>query len=87
MQNGIFTLDWKNVADAVLTAVAAAVFVALYGVVTATGFDVLAIDFGVLGHQMLNIAVVAAFISIGRDFISTNKGSIAGIGPVSNPQG
>lgn len=81
MKNGIFTLDWASVADAVLTAVVTAVFIALYGIVTAPGFDVVAVDWTVLGHQMLNIAIVAGFISLGKDFLSTNNGSLLGMTP------
>lgn len=81
MKNGIFTLDWASLAEAVITAVAMAVFVAIYGIVTAPGFDVLAVNWASVGHQMLNLGIVAAFISLGKDFLSTNTGSLLGITP------
>lgn len=88
MKNGIFKLDLASIADAILTAAAMAVFVALYGIVTTPGFDVLAVQWAQVGHQMLNLAIVAAFVSIGKDFLSTNTGSFLGITPgYSQPQG
>lgn len=86
MQNGIFKVNLANIGDAVLTAVVAAMFVALYGIVTTPGFDVLAVHWAQLGHQMLNLAIVAAFVSIGKDFFSTNSGSLLGVGPSTIPQ-
>ena len=81
MQNGIFKLDWGSLADAVLVGVASAVFVYLFGIVTAPGFDVLAVNFATVGHAALNISIVAAFVTLGHDFLSTNTGSFLGITP------
>lgn len=86
MKNGIGTLNLASLADAALTAVVMAVFVAAYGIVTAPGFDVLAVNYLQVGHQMLNLGVVAAFVSIGKDFFSTSSGSLLGIGPSSGPE-
>ena len=84
MQNGIFKIDWGTIADAIVTAVGAAVFVYLYGIVTAPGFDVLAVNFAAVGHQALDISVVAAFVVVGKDFLSTSQGSVLGITPNTN---
>lgn len=84
MINGIFKLDLPSFVDAVLTAVGMALFVALYGIVTTPGFDVLATNWLSVGHMMLNLGIVAAVVSLGKDFFSTNSGSILGIGPTNN---
>ena len=85
MQNGIFKLDLGTAADAIVvtigTAIVSAVFIFLYGIVTTPGFDVLAINFATVGHQVLNISIVAAFVVVGKDFLSTNRGSVLNVTP------
>jgi len=81
MNNGIFKLDWTSIGDAILTAVVTAVFVALYGIVTTAGFDVFTANWLLIGHNMVNLATIAAVVSIGKDFFSTNAGSFLAIGP------
>ena len=83
MTNGIFKLDWASIADMVLTAVVAAVLVAVYGDVTTVGFNVLTANWGIIGGQMLNIGVIAGVTSLGKDFFSTNSGSILSVGPTN----
>lgn len=85
MKNGIFKLDWASVIDAVLTAVVTAVVVAIYGVVTTTGFNIFTADWVVIGQNVINLAVIAGVVSFGKDFLSTTKGSLVGVGPNSTP--
>ncbi len=80
MTNGIFKLDWASIGDAVLTAIVAAVIVAFYGVVTTQGFDAFTADWASIGHQMVNLGFVAGVVSLGKDFLSTNSGSLLNIG-------
>lgn len=83
MQNGIFKLDLASVADAVMTAVVLAVIAAFYGVVTTQGFDVFAADWGSIGKSMVNISFVTAAISLAKDLLSTNSGSVLGLTPAT----
>lgn len=81
MQNGIFKIDWAMIADAVLTAIIAAIVVAAVQLVTTAGFDVFTADWVMIGKNMTNLAVIAGVVSFGKDFLSTNSGRILGVGP------
>ena len=83
MTNGILKLDWASIGDAVLTAVVSAVVVGVYGVVTTTGFNVFTADWVVIGQQMVNLGVIAGVVSLGKDFLSTNSGSLLNVVPRS----
>lgn len=85
MKNGIFKLDWATVADAVLTAVATALLVSAYGLVTTHGFDVFSADWGTIGKTAVNLSVITGVTSLVKDLLSTNSGSLLGIGPASTP--
>ena len=78
--NGLLKTDWATVGDALLTGVVMAVLAALYGVVTTTGFDVLTADWGTILGQMLNIGFISAITILAKDLLSTNNGSLLGIG-------
>jgi hypothetical protein len=78
--NGILKTDWTTIGDAILTGVVAAVLVALVGIITTPGFDVLATNWLTVGHQMLNLGLVSAATILGKDLLSTNSGSLLGIG-------
>lgn len=80
MQNGIFKLDWASVGDALLTAVVGAIVVAAVQLVTTTGFDVFTAPWVMIGKNMVNLGVIAGVVSLGKDFLSTNSGSLLGIG-------
>lgn len=81
MQNGIFTLDWKSAVDAVLTAAVAAIVVAFVAIVTTSGFDVFTAPWIMIGKSMVNIGFIAGVVSLGKDLLSTNRGSLLNIGP------
>lgn len=86
MKNGIFLTDWAMVIDALLTAVIFSVLTAAVGVVTMSGFDVFTADWVTIGHSMTNVAVISGVVSLGKDFLSTNDGSLLGVGPSNTPQ-
>jgi len=79
--NGLFSTSWATLGDAVLTAIAAAIIVAFYGDVTTVGFSVTTANWAVIGTQMLNLGVVAGVTILAKDLLSTNSGSLLGIGP------
>ena len=87
MQNGIFKINWATIGDSVLTAVVAAVVVALVQVVTTTGFNVFGADWVSIGKNMINLGVIAGVVTFGKDFLSTNSGSLLAIGPAQQPLG
>ena len=81
--NGIFTIKWSQVGDAVLTGIAGAVLTALYGVVTTTGFNVVTAPWATIGTNMLNIGIIAAVTVLANNLLSTSSGSLLGIGPTN----
>lgn len=81
MQNGIFQTDWKAVGEAVLSAVVFAVVAGIVSVVATQGFDVFSTDWIMVGKNMLNIGVIAGVVTFGNNLLSTNSGSLLGVGP------
>ena len=84
MQNGIFKTDWAGVGESVLTAIVAAVLVYIVGVVAAQGFDFFTASWGQIGEAAINLGFIAGVVTFGKDLLSTNTGSLLGIGPSSN---
>jgi len=85
MNNGLFKLDWGSIADAVLMSVVVAVGTAAVSIVSAPNFDVLSLDWEQVGHNMLNLAIIASVLTLGKDLLSTNNGSLLGITPPTTP--
>jgi hypothetical protein len=81
MQNGLFKLDWGSISDAVLMAVIASVLSALVTLVTTSGFSLYTADWVLVCHNMSNLAFIVAVVTLAKDFVSTNSGSILGVGP------
>lgn len=85
MKNGIFQLDWASIGDAILTAAVTAVIVGLVSLVTTAGFDLFTAPWIAIGKNMTNLAFIAAVVSLGKDFLSTNSGSLLGVGATTKP--
>lgn len=83
LQSGIFTLKWIDIADAVLTAVVVAVVTGLVALASTNGFDVFSVNWTAIFHSMVNWAFVAGVLSLGKAFLSTNTGSLLGVGPAT----
>lgn len=81
MQNGIFQLDLKNVADACVTAVVVALAGAALTLVSTSGFSLFTAHWVEIGKNMTNLGFIALVVSIGQALLSTNKGSVLGISP------
>lgn len=79
MQNGIFKLDLMSVVNAVVTAIVFAVITALVTLVSTKGFSIWTTDWGLVGMNMADIGFISAVVSIGRDLMSTNAGSVLNI--------
>lgn len=86
MQNGIFKLDWGSIADAVVMAIAFAVLGAAVSIVSAPNFDVLSLNWPQVSDNMLNLAVIAGVVTLGKELLSTNDGSVLGITPTNAQQ-
>lgn len=88
MKNGILSIDLATLADAVLMAVIVAVVAMLVQLVSNGSFDVFSANWAAIGKSMVNLGFAAAVLTIGKDLLSTNTGSLLGITPgYSNPQG
>ena len=83
MNTSLFRLNWANVLDALLTAAATAVIVALVSLVTTPGFDVFAANWVLIAKNMANLGFIALVISLGKNLLSTSTGSLLGVGPTS----
>jgi hypothetical protein len=75
----MFKLGSNDLVKGVATAVFAGIIVALYGVVTAPGFDFFAADWGSLSHLMINAAAGAFVGYLGKNFLSDSNGAVLGI--------
>ncbi len=88
MSNGIFKLvssDFiKGLWVAVFAPVITAITVVLGVVINAAGFDVFAVDWATLSHNLVNISIVSAYGGLtgylAKNFFSSNQGNVAGIG-------
>lgn len=83
MKNGIFKVDLKNVLDAALTAIVFAVLSGAVALVTKTGFDVFSANWVEIGKNMVNLGVIAGVVSLGRDLLTTNSGSVLNVTPTA----
>lgn len=83
-RSGLFRLDLNDLARGAIVAVAAAVgtaiFGVLHGVFSAPGFDVFTQDWGGVGKEIVNTAVVAmegAFTGyLFKNFMTNEKGDV-----------
>ena len=85
MQNGIFQTNWVSVGESVATAIFYAVLAGVASIALTKGFDVFATDWVMVGHNMLNVGVIAGVTTFANDFLSTNAGSFLGVGQSSTP--
>lgn len=83
MKNGLFTVGWLSLLDALAYAVVSAILIALINLATMSGFDVFTADWKTIGEHMVNLAYVTGLIALGKDFLTTNTGSFLGITPNS----
>ena len=83
MKNGILTTDWSSVGSAVLTAIVTAVLGGAVVLVTTTGFDVFTANWVMIGHAAVNLGVIAGVVTLGKNLLSNNQGSLLNVGPNS----
>lgn len=85
MQNGLFKLYSNDIVKGIATAIFAAAFMVVAAVVLAPNFDVFVVNWGQLGHTILNTSVVTFVAYILKNFLSTNQGSVLNITPNDKP--
>ena len=73
MQLDIFTLNWKNVGGAVISAVLSAILVYITNLTSLTDFNLTAVG---------TIALVVAATSLLKNLGTTNQGNFVGVVPV-----
>lgn len=83
MQNGILKTDWTGVGEAVLTAIIFAILTAFVTIVASGNFNVFTADWLHIGQNMVNIGFIAGVVSLGKDLLSTNSGSLLGVTPTN----
>lgn len=81
MKNGILKLRQNDVVKGVAVAIFSAIFAVLLGVVNSPGFDLFHLDWSGLLTQVLNVSVAAFFGYLGKNFFSTDKGSVLNLTP------
>lgn len=79
MQNGLLTLNWKNVLDAIATAVFVAVVIGLAGIVQQPGFDLFTANWPQILSSMLNFGFIALIGSLVKNLATTNNGNVLGV--------
>lgn len=84
--NGIFTLNWTSIADAVISAAMFAIVAALVQLVGTSGFNVFTADWMAIGQEMVNIGFMAAVVTLGNDLVSNNQGQMFGLGSPDKAQ-
>lgn len=78
MASQIFKLNTRDLFKSAITAVFAAAFVAVAGVVSQPGFDVFAVDWNALLKLIVNVSLSTLVGDIARRFTSDSDGKLFG---------
>jgi hypothetical protein len=74
----ILKINFKDVGKALVTAIFTAIIIALYGIVTAPGFDVFTVDWTLVIHTAINASTAAFLGYIVKNFLSNSEGKFLG---------
>lgn len=74
----MFKLNKSDFAKGAATAVIAAVFMALYSIVTQTGFNLFTTDWNAVFVVAVNSAFAAFVGYMGKNFLSNDQGKVLG---------
>lgn len=77
--SGIFGLTSNDLIKSAVSAVFAAVVVALAGIVAAPGFDVFAMDWNMVLKLVVNVSISTLIGDIGRRFMTDSQGKLFGV--------
>ncbi|MFA6270813.1 MAG: hypothetical protein WC657_06440 [Candidatus Paceibacterota bacterium] len=83
----MFTLNKNDWVRGLIVAVGGSVFVAITAVlntiITTPGFDVFLLDWGVIGHNLVNLTIVSAYAGfsgyIFKNVLTTDSGKALGV--------
>lgn len=78
MQNGLLKISLLDVVRGAITAVCAAILIALAGIATQPGFDVFAVDWASTGRLIVNTSIPAFFGYVMKNALTTNDGKFLG---------
>lgn len=76
--SGIFGLTSNDLIKSAVSAVFAAIVVALAGIVSAPGFDVFSQNWGEVLKLVVNVSISTLIADIGRRFMTDDKGRLFG---------
>ena len=75
----LFRVKMKDVGQAAINAILAAVVIGFYGLVSQEGgLDLFNTDWAVIVKQVINWSFAAFIGSVGKDFLTTSKGNLLG---------
>lgn len=78
MNSDILKLVPQDLVKSIVTAIFAAVVVAVAGVVTQPGFDVFATDWGALLHLIVNVSISTLLGDVARRYMTDSSGKLFG---------
>lgn len=73
-----FTLNLRDIARSILMAILAALVIALAGIAQTPGFDLFTADWGMIGHNMLNVGFTALIAYLAKNYFSDSSGKAFG---------
>ncbi len=76
MSNGIFKLNWTDVAKGLVVAVIASVFVYILAALNAPGFSFVTINYA----EIARIALASGIGYLLKNFISSDQGNVLALG-------
>lgn len=79
--NGLFKLYSNDYIKGLITAVFAAVIVALYNIVIVSGFSFFKVNYHDLFQNMVDTGGITLIAYLAKNFLSTNKGSLLNVTP------
>lgn len=77
-QSDMFKLDWKDVARGAVSAVVAAVALAVYGVFSTPDFNLFAVDWNHVFQLAINAAASGFVGYLGKRFLTDQDGKVFG---------
>ncbi|HLB41245.1 MAG TPA: hypothetical protein VJN02_00070 [Gammaproteobacteria bacterium] len=75
----LFSVEKKEVLKGAISAVIASIVVGFYGIVSQSGFDLFSVEWTPVLKSMLNWAFAGFVGSLGRNFLTTEKGNVLGV--------
>lgn len=78
LQSQIFSLGTNDVVKGLVTAVFAAIVIAIAGIAQSPNFDLFTADWSAIGHLALNVGFSAFVGYLGKNFLSDQNGKVLG---------